>query len=305
MQVAKVCDKIGRFDDAMAACLKAHAAVPGTFAPDEFVRRVDGLINVFSPANLRMLARATNRSQTPVFLIGLPRSGMSLVEQIIASHPQAYGAGEIPDILAIARSITAQTGSMYVYPDSVADITPEIADRLAGRYLARLTELGGAAERVTNKMLEQYEQVGLIWMLLPGARIIHVRRDPLDNCVSCFTRYLNSRTMPYVTSLEHLGLVHRQHERLMDHWKQTLDLPMLTVQYEELVADQERITRQIIDFLGLPWGDRCLRYWETKRTVMTLSFDQVDKPIFSSSIDRWKNYEKYLGPLKSALGIQT
>ena len=304
MQVAKTCDKIGRYEDAMAACLKAHARSSGVFAPSEFLQHIEALLATFSRSNLRMLARATEKSQLPVFLIGLPRSGMSLVEQIIASHPETYGAGEIPDMIAIARSITAETGSMYLYPDSVADITPAIADRLGGRYLCRLRELGGSAQRVTNKMLEQYEQVGLIWMLLPGARIIHVRRDPLDNCLSCFTRYLNSKTMPYVTSLEHLGLVYLQHERLMDHWKQVLDLPILTVQYEELVADQERITRQIIDFLGLPWDDRCMRYWEAERTVMTLSFDQVNKPIYDSSIGRWKNYEKHVGPLKKALGLE-
>jgi hypothetical protein len=108
--------------------------------------------------------------------------------------------------------------------------------------------------------------------------------------------------MTYARNLEHLGFVYRQHERLMNHWKNTLDLPMLTVKYEELVADQQRVTRQIIEFLGLPWDDRCLRYWESNRTVMTLSYDQVTKPIYDSSIGRWRKYSAHLEPLRRVLG---
>ncbi len=305
MQVTKVYDRLGRYDEAMAAALKAHTRSPGTFAPSAFMEQVESLIQTFSRSNVGQFARASDKSQLPVFLIGMPRSGTSLVEQIIASHPEAHGAGELSDIAVIARSLTAETGSEYVYPDCIDDVSLEIVSRLGDGYLRRLKELGGSAQRVTNKALDQYEHVGLIWMLLPGARIIHVRRDPLDTCLSCFTRYLSSVVMPYVTSLEHLGMVYLQHERLLDHWKQVLDLPILTVQYEELVADQERITRQIIDFLGLLWDDRCLRYWEAERTVMTLSYDQVNKPVYDSSIGRWRNYEKHLGPLKKVLGLVT
>lgn len=302
LYLVKVYDKVGRYDDAMAACVAAHETVQVKFDPAEFRRYNDSIIAAFSGSSLRMLARAENDSELPVFVIGMPRSGTTLVEQIIAAHPMAYGAGEIQDIENLARSITTEAASMYAYPDSVADMTPEIATRMANAYLTRLQELGGDAARVTNKMLQQYEYVGFIWMLLPKARIIHIRRNPLDTCLSCYTRHLNPTRMPYAVNLEHLGLAYREHERLMDHWKATLDLPILTVQYEELVADQERISRQIIDFVGLPWDDRCLRYYEADRVVTTLSYDQVNKPIYDSSIGRWKHYEKYLGPLRKALG---
>lgn len=303
MHLARVCDRVGRYDDAMKACMAAHATLPDRFDANKFVNYVDSLIAMFSKSNLRMIARSTDRSQVPLFVIGMPRSGTSLVEQIIASHPLAFGAGEINDIDAIARTLTAETASMYAYPDSIADLTTEISNRLAQQYLSRLRQLGGKAQRVTNKMLEQYEHVGLIWTLFPGARVIYIRRDPFDTCLSCFTRHMNPDRVPYARSLEHLGLVYRQHERLMEHWRQTLDLPILTVQYEQIVAEQEPLTRQIIEFIGLPWSDRCLRYWETDRTVMTLSYDQVNKPIYDSSIGRWKNYEKHLKPLRNALGM--
>lgn len=305
LHMAKVLDRIGRYDDAFDASVKAHELSRRPFNVDEFRSYVDSLITTFSSKSLGRLARGRDRSALPVFIIGMPRSGTTLVEQMIASHPQAFAAGEIDDIIKMARSMTTETDSMHVYPDCLSDVTPAIASRLSGQYLAHLREVaGGTAERVSNKMLQQYEHVGLIWMLFPGAQIVHVKRDPLDTCLSCFTTHLNADRMPYVSSLENLGSVYRQHERLMQHWQSVLDLPFLTVQYETLVADQVAETRRIIDFIGLPWNDRCLRYWENDRTVMTLSYDQVNKPIYDSSIGRWKNYEKHLGPLKAALGLR-
>jgi hypothetical protein len=263
---------------------------------------VDLILATCSARNLRTFARVSTASDLPVFVVGMPRSGTTLVEQIIHAHPQGFGAGEIADIANMGRGLTTQLGSMYTYPESLHDLTQNAAAALATSYLTRLSERAGPnARRVVNKSLDQFEHLGLISCILPKSRILHMRRDPLDTCVSCYLRRLN---MPYAASLEHLGLVYQQHERLMDHWKATLDLPILTVQYEELVADQQRITRQIIDFLALPWDDRCLRYWEADRTVTTLSYDQVNKPIYNSSIGRWRDYERHLSPLKTALGIE-
>ena len=180
-------------------------------------------------------------------------------------------------------------------------MTVPIANQYALAYTSRLQSLDQHALRVTDKMLGAWDHVGLIWMLLPRSRMIHVVRDPMDTCFSCYTRPLR---MPYVTSMESLGFVYREHERLMAHWKRTLDLPILTVQYEDLVANQERITRQIVEFAGLEWNESCLKFWQSKRKAATQSFDQVNKPIYDSSIGRWKNYEKHLGPLKKALGLE-
>jgi tetratricopeptide (TPR) repeat protein len=305
MQIAKVYDALGQYDLAMDAALNAHAVQPGKFDRAEFLTQVDSLVATFAPKNLPGFARGSDKSELPVFLVGMPRSGTTLVEQIITSHPQAYGAGELPDITVIARSLMRLSGSEYVYPDCIDDVNANLAQQLAGGYLDRLRQLNASAMRVTNKAVDQFEHLGLEWLLFPGARVIHVHRDPLDTCLSCFTRYLNPSVLPYVTSLEDLGFVYLHNHNLMSHWKRTLDLPILTVNYEELVANQERTTRQIVEFLGLPWDDRCLRYWQADRTVMTLSYDQVDKPIYDSSIGRWRHYEKHLGPLKAALGLPT
>jgi tetratricopeptide (TPR) repeat protein len=300
-QLAKTYDRVQSYEHAMEAAANAHALSTGAFDSAAFDSFVEELIDVFSASNLRLLARATVRSELPVFVVGMPRSGTTLLEQIIHAHPSGFGAGELPDIEICAKSIQLATDSLHAFPQNVVDMSVSVADRFASQYLARMAGLGGAATRVVNKMLEQDRYVGLIWMILPGARIIHIRRDPLDTCLSCYTRHLNHQRMSYARSLENLGFVYRQHERLMDHWKSALDLPILTVQYEELVADQQRVSRQVIEFLGLPWDDRCLRYWESDRTAMTLSYDQVNKPIYDSSIGRWRNYQKHLGPLKQAL----
>lgn len=305
LHVAKVCDKVGRYDDAMAACRRAHQAVQHPFDPEGYRRSIDELIATYSGTSLRSLSRSNVKSELPVFVIGMPRSGTTLVEQIIHAHPQAFGAGELTDIDSIAQQALRESGSMHDYPTCMVDVDAALAQRLGAQYLTRLGELGREkhATRVVNKALQMYEHVGLIWQLLPGARIIHCMRDPLDTCLSCFTRHLNPQRMPFVTDLEHLGLAYREHVRLMDHWARTLDVPILKVQYEELVANQEPMSRRIIEFLGLPWDDRCLRYWEADRTVMTLSYDQVNRPIYDSSIGRWKHYEKHLGPLRRALGL--
>ena len=299
LQIFKILDSLGQFDAAMEACHQAQRNVSSGFDQEGFSGRVEEAMATFRAKSLRMFARSSIQSELPVFVVGMPRSGTTLVEQIIAAHPQAFGGGELSELDAIARSITTETQSMHVYPSCLADVSPAIADRLAERHLAMLKQLGGEAKRVTDKMLDAWQHIGLIWMLFPGARIIHVQRDPLDVCLSCYTRPLN---MPYVSNLEHLGFVARQFERLMGHWKATLDIPSLTIRYEDLVADQQNITRRIIDFIGLPWNDTCLKYYESKRRVTTLSFDQVNKPIYDSSIGRWRNYDRHLGPLKAALG---
>ncbi len=300
LQIFKILDRLGQFDAAMEACHQAQRNASGAFDKAGFSGRVEDAMATFQAKSLRMFARSGIRSELPVFVVGMPRSGTTLVEQIIAAHPMAFGGGELSELDSIAHSITTETQSMHTYPSCLADVSPAVADRLALRHLSMLKRLGGDAERVTDKMLDAWQHIGLIWMLFPGARIIHIQRDPLDVCLSCYTRPLN---MPYVSNLEHLGFVARQFERLMGHWKATLDIPALTIRYEDLVADQQNTTRRIIDFVGLPWNDSCLRYYESRRKVTTLSFDQVNKPIYDSSIGRWRHYDQHLGPLKAALGL--
>ena len=295
-------EKLGEHDRSFEAFRRANEASTGrTFDAVAHLRFVDDLIEAFSETELRGLARAGDHSQRPVFIAGMPRSGTTLVEQIIDAHPAAHGAGELEDIPELARRLQVQLDAYDPYPHCVSELSGTTADALAARYLARLGDLGGDASRVVNKSLENYLHLGLIALLFPGARIIHCRRHPLDTCFSCYMGGILPARAPYVTDLGNLGLVYRQYERLMRHWQRVLDTPMLEIVYEDLVADLEGTSRRMIDFLGLDWDERCLRYYESGRTVLTLSYAQVNKPIYTSAVGRYRRYEKHLGPLKEAL----
>ena len=299
--IGRAHEKLGEYDRSFEAFRRANEIASPAFDPEAHVRFIDDLIETFSAARLGGLVRAGNQSALPVFIAGMPRSGTTLVEQIIDAHPDAHGAGEIEDIEQMAQRLQVLLDAYDPYPQCVADLTQEEADRLASTYQARLEKLGGPAARVVNKSLENYKHLGLIAMLFGGARIIHCRRHPLDTCLSCYMGGILPTRAPYVTDLSHLGMVYRQYERLMRHWQTVLDLPILEVVYEDLVDDLEGVSRRVIEFLGLDWDERCLRYYESGRTVLTLSYAQVTKPIYTSAVRRYRHYERHLKPLKAAL----
>jgi hypothetical protein len=231
----------------------------------------------------------------------MPRSGTTLVEQIIDAHPLGHGAGELTDIPVIAEGLQAELQSTEPYPECAADLEPEDVSRLAGRYLDRLRGLTRSATRVVNKSLMSYKYLGLIAVLFPAARIIHCRRDPRDICVSCYMNSILPQGLPYVTDLHNLGFAYRQYERLMEHWSKALAQPMLEVVYEAVVDDLEGEARRIIEFIGLDWDDACLQFHASGRIVRTASYEQVRQPIYRSSIGRYKRFERHLGPLLEAL----
>jgi hypothetical protein len=221
-------------------------------------------------------------SELPVFIVGMPRSGTSLVEQIAASHPSVFGAGELRAIPDIAKA-----------PDP---FDPAIA--LA--HLAHLQSLAPRASRVIDTTPDNLFQLGLIARLYKGARVILCRRDPRDTCLSCFFTLLPSGNL-FSFDLGDCGIRYFETERMAAHAFGTLDLRMLTVHYEDVVADLEGESRRLIDFLGLPWDPACLEFYKTKRVVTTASFWQVRQPIYAKSVGRWRNYEKHLGPLMAGL----
>jgi len=295
-------EKLQQYDESFEAFRRANEISPvAAFDPQAYVRFVDDVIDAFSAGRLQKIPRASGGSGRPVFIAGMPRSGTTLVEQIIDAHPDAHGAGEIDDLEKITLGLQAELGSIEPYPHCVGDLTGEAADRLARRYLARLGALGRGASRVLNKSLENYKNLGLVAVLFPGARVIHCRRHPLDTCLSCFMGGLRPARAPYVTNLRNLGLVYRQYERLMRHWTATLDLPVLEVSYEALVDDLEGVSRRLIYFCGLGWDERCLRFYESGGTVLTWSYAQVTRPIYRSALGRHKHFEGHLEPLREAL----
>jgi tetratricopeptide (TPR) repeat protein len=274
------------------------------FNPAAHRRDIDALTSVFSPDNLARLPRPARRSDKPVFIACMPRSGSTLVEQIIHAHPQAFGGGEDTHLHRAIADLSASMGTAAGYPDCVLELDQPAVDGLAGRYLQHLDALSPGAQRVTNKHLLNYVHLGMVSVLFPGARVIHVRRDPLDNGLACYMTSLSTHVMPWAANLADIGFALREHDRLMAHWRASLDLRFLEVQYEELVNDTETQTRRIVDFCGLPWDDRCLRFWEAERVVLTPSYDQVRRPVFHTAVNRWRRYEQFLQPLKDALAPQ-
>jgi hypothetical protein len=231
----------------------------------------------------------------------MPRSGTSLVEQILASHPHVYGAGELTTIGDLAATLGRSTGSQHGYPRNVLNAGTEAIESCAAEYLRQIAALSGEAPRVSDKMPHNFLYLGLIDLMFPGARVIHVARDPMDTCLSLFFQTFNSMHS-YSTDLTYLGAYYRQYERLMNHWERVLRIPMLTVRYETLVEDVEKATRDMLEFCELPWDPVCLQFHASGRIVKTPSYDQVRQPIYRSSVARWRRYEKHLGALMAALG---
>lgn len=242
-------------------------------------------------------------NDTPIFIVGMPRSGTTLVEQVLSSHPQVYGAGELE---LLWRCVRAELGVAEEYDDDLPGMLKSrdaaVFRRVAESYCALLKPLAPTAAHITNKLPGNTAMVGLIHMALPNARIIHCMRDPLDTCVSCFSK-LFSKGHLFSYDLAELGRYYRLYEDLMQHWRTVLPAgSMLEIRYEDMVADLEGQTHRLLDYCHLPWDDACLKFYAAARPVRTASLVQVRQPIYAGSIGRWKHYEKYLAPLKQALG---
>jgi len=271
------------------------------FDPAQFRDYVDRVIETFSAAFFRERQGFGAVSDVPVFIVGMPRSGSSLVEQIVSSHPQVYGAGERQDMRITVGDLPAILNAGEPFPECTARLGAATARRLGQDYLASLRRDAPESPRITDKMLGNYLRFGLIALILPGARVVHCRRDPVDTCLSCYFQNF-AHGLRFTYDLRHLGAVYRGYERLMAHWREVLPLPILDVQYEELVADLEGKSRELVAFLGLDWDERCLAFHEQQREVRTASFWQVRQPLYRSSAGRWRRYQKHLGPLLEALG---
>lgn len=263
----------------------------------------DRVSAVFSPELMRSRASLGNPSERPIFIVGMMRSGSTLVEQILASHPDVFAAGERPDFNEAYRAVRRTLELRASYPDTVPLLSDAEIRRVGDEYLSRIERAGGgAALRITDKMPGNFSAIGLIRLALPNARIIHTVRDPIDTCLSCFST-LFSDNQPFTYDLGELGRYYRAYAQLMGHWRRILPGgSFLDVQYEELVADFENQVRRILDYCGLAWSDACLSFHATDRPVRTASQVQVRRPIYRSSVGRWRPDEATLRPLLDGLG---
>lgn len=292
--LAKAFDRTGRHDDAWQAADEGHSIDAVEVDPDRVLAEVDRIIAASDRTSLESMPLGPSDSR-PVFIAGMPRSGTSLVDRIVDAHPRAAGVGERPVLERAAAAIRrARTpASSGVTPRG--DLSGDDWSRLAGRTLDDLAaEAPPDAERIVDKSLANDRLLGIASRLLPGSRVIHVIRDPRDVAVSCFLGRFNPEKHPWTTSIEGIAAAWTASRRLMDHWSATIDLPILEVRYERLVRDPDHEFPRIVEFLGLDWDDACRRFHETGRPLRTLSFDQVSRPLYTTSVGRHTAYDRHL-----------
>jgi tetratricopeptide (TPR) repeat protein len=312
--LGRVFNRQGAYDQAFACFQHANdlrrKLLEGentAFDAREQQARVEAIVAYYDSTYFERVKGWGNQSAAPIFILGMPRSGSTLVEQILASHPQAIGTGEVGEIpeffarwearASAGRTRAGLSGDHWAAPPILLD--EAAAQRQAAEFLALAAQTG--AERITVKNLANHFYVGLIATLFPGARIIYCRREPLDVCLSCY--FQNFESADFAWSLADIGFYYRRYANLMDHWRRVLPAPIHEVSYEELVQDQEKVTRALLAYCGLNWDERCLAYFKTRRAVRTASALQVRQPLFKGAIGRWKFYRAHLGPLFAALGL--
>jgi tetratricopeptide (TPR) repeat protein len=294
--LAKAYEDLERHDEAFGQMLAANALKRRELAYDEaaIFARFARIKEVVTTELLEDKEKRGDPSPAPIFILGMPRSGTTLVEQILASHPDVFGAGEIDDLSVLAEALP--------YPEGLPTASAEQLRELGARYVERVRARAGGALWITDKMPSNFYYVGLIRLALPNARIIHTRRDPVDTCLSCFSKLFVGAAQPFSYDLRELARYWRQYDALMAHWRRVLpEGAMLEIDYEALVADLETQARRLVAHCGLDWSDACLAFHATRRAVRTASAAQVRRPVYQSAVGRWRIYEPQLAPLLEEL----
>jgi tetratricopeptide (TPR) repeat protein len=295
--LGKYLDDVGQYDDAFDNYRQANELTKrygAVYDPANFASLITRIIELFQPGFIRECQAHGSTSELPLLIVGMPRSGTSLAEQILASHPAVFGAGE----LTFWHGAFVRLERAGLFSAAGTSHLPEVIRN----YLGRLTALGNGAQRVVDKMPANFLYAGLIHAAFPKARLIHMRRHPMDTALSIyFQNFFNIG--PYANDLDDLAHYYGQYMRLMDHWRKVLPpTALMDVPYEGLIDDQEHWTRRMLDFVGLPWDPACLNFHETERVVITASKWQVRQRVHSSSVGRWKNYREFVGPLERLFG---
>jgi tetratricopeptide (TPR) repeat protein len=254
------------------------------------------IMNVFDAGFLAQHAGRGDPNPAPIFVVGLPRSGSTLIEQILASHSKVDATHELPEVGRLIQRINRDRNDRIVYPEAVRDFTDETWAALGRSYIDQTRQYRRDAPYFIDKNPNNFASVGLLSLALPNAKFINTRRHPLDTCLSCY-KQLFARGQAFTYDLVELGEYYLQYDRLMAHWRQVLSGRVLDVQYESVVADLETETLRLLEFCGLAWDDACLRYWETERAVRTASSEQVRRPIYTSSVGMWRHYTRELAEL--------
>ena len=258
------------------------------------------IIDFFTTERFEKDAGAAEAEATPIMVIGLPRSGSTLIEQILASHSQVDGTHELGDLARAVQSARKTISKRVLFPEAFADYGTVDWQAIGEHYLTRTEQFRAGAPYFVDKNPNNFIYAGILKLAIPNARIIDARRHPLDSCFGSF-KQLFASGQPFTYDLTELGEYYLQYRRLMEHWRKTIPGFVLDVRYEEVVADLETQVRRILDFCGLPFEEDCLRFHETERAVKTASSEQVRQPIYSSSVNLWRNYESHIDELIEVL----
>ncbi len=308
--LAKALNDTGDHDRAFEAMASANRVKRTTMDFDIAAEEalVERIIGVFGEPLLDGGRESGFGGETPIFIVGMPRSGTTLVEQILASHTDVTGGGELNHFRDVVTGrgeagpgLQGISSDGRGFPEGATGLAPGDFRRLGETYLALLRGQAPEAPRITDKMPRNFFFAGLIRLALPGARIVHCTRNPVDTCLSCYQIHFPAG-QEFTYDLTELGRYYRLYRRLMDHWRAVLGDRVFPIAYEDLVAAPETHMRALLDFAGLPWQDACLDFHKTERQIRTASAQQVRRPIYRTAVQRWKKYEKHLGPLLEALG---
>ena len=295
--LGKMREDAGRHADAFAAYAEGNRAQQARFPHDEareasLVARLRATFHADAFAYPPVPPRS---DRTPIFIVGMPRSGTSLIEQILASHPGIHGAGELTDLHAVLHALDGSGGA---YPEIAATLSDAALQQLGAAYLERAWRHAPQASHITDKLPANFLHLGMLRRMLPQAKIIHAMRDPMDSCFSCYARLFEDGNLDFSYDLGSVGRYYVRYIELMRHWHRVLPPgSVLDLRYEAMVADTEAQARRLLDHLGLPWDARCLDFHRNPRAVRTASIAQVRKPIYRSSVARWQHFEAQLGPL--------
>ncbi|MCB9846494.1 MAG: sulfotransferase [Phycisphaeraceae bacterium] len=291
-------DRLGEYDLAFDAFERANAMQHEGFDLDQYRRFLGDLRRVLGPDSTASIAAQT--TERMVYIAGLPRSGTTLIETILDAHAEAQGVGERADFQRLVERHAMESGGL-AYPDSLDGLPADEATRLQRQYLVQQDQRAPGASRIVNKHLKNWHHLGAVSKIVPGSRVVWIRRDPRDTCLGVYMHHFSPRAHGYATDLRMLGAVYREHVALMRYWIDVLDLSILEVPYERLVRHPESWTRRIVEFAGLEWDERCLRFYDSGRVAATHSHAQVRRPIYTTSVGRWQRYRVHLGPLNESL----
>ena len=298
--LGKLYDKLGSYDQAFRHYKAGNETLDIAFDLYAFKSRIDYLIATYNSEKLANTSKSSIDTSSPIFIVGMPRSGTSLTEQILSSHAEVAGAGELNDINDIVAALPDTLSTTQPYPQCITNLTTNSCNKIAQGYLKNLTKICGENRFMTDKMPHNFLNIGLISLVFPQAKIIHCIRDPRDTCLSIYFQNFGW-LHPYGSRLDWLGAYYKEYVRIMKYW-QSVNIPVHTVSYDDIVNNQEATTRKILEYCDLEWNDSCLDFHKSGRVVATASYDQVRQKIYTKSQARWKNYEKDINLLVENLG---